>query len=208
MDSNKNDSYLSLISRFLKMSEKDLERLGNRSVRRLKIPEYFLESKSTAKPPRISLKEIEPELPKNTARLHDFTDRTKLGRITFSNELILPEENSAATIWWIDEKYKGTLLFHLYSLEFLMPHKRLKNKTAFQLYLGIIREWDIKPGLYYAERNANPKTDVKCKYDSFCYSKGEDSICKRGGCWYHSGQSNDKENIWHVGVDFNRPIQK
>jgi len=190
------------------MSERDLERLGNLPIREIKIPEYFLEgSRSPVKSPRISMKELEPKLPNNTARLHDFAERTKLGRITFADELILPEENGSEAYWFTDPKYKGILLFHLYSLEWPMGHERLKNKKAFPLHLQVVREWGIKPGLYYAQRNSKLKTDVACDYGSFCYSKREDGICKRGGCWYKSGQFDDKENIWHVAIDFNRPVK-
>jgi hypothetical protein len=195
-------TYFLLLDVF-KMSERDLERLGNNPFREIKVPEYFLEgSKSTVKPPRISLKELEPELPKNTARLHDFTEKTRLGRISFSDELILPEENGSDAFWFTDAKYKGVLLFCLYSLEWPIGRGRLKNKKAFPIHLEPIREWGIKPGLYYAQRNNEPKLNVECQYDRFCYSKIENGICKRGGCWYRSNHFNDKEVIWHVGIGF------
>ena len=189
------------------MSERDKERLGNLPVRELKIPTYWAETRSKAKPPRIT-REPEPTLPENSARLHNYTEITKLFRITFAENLILPEENGSESFWFVGDKFKGFLLFHLYSFKWPEGRARLIDKPAFPIHPEIIREWDVKPGLYYAVRNTKLRSNVECKYDErFCYSKGQDGICKRGVCYYHSGEYNDKENIWHIGIDFNKPLK-
>lgn len=177
------------------MSEKDIERLGNRPFKPLRIPSGFAETEIKTGIP----KGIEPPLLKNTARLHDFTEKTELGLITFSDELILPQENRVEPFWFKKEYLKGMLFFHFYSLQD-RGYRRLKDETAFQVPLRIIREWDVKPGLYFARRNTDLKKGIECRYDDISFSRREDGICKRNGPY------DGKEISWHVLVDFNKPI--
>jgi hypothetical protein len=189
------------------MSEGDIERLGNRPVRNIQVPDYFLEG-SEAKPMHFTSKEIETKLPENTAWLHDFTERTKLCTLSLADGLLLPEENSEEDFWCGEGEFKGVRFFQLNSLHWSRDRKITSNNSL-QIVASTLRPFDIKPGIYYAMRNAKLPVDVRCYNNAECYSRREDGLCKRGGCRYIDGDSEDKvdNNIWHLAVDFRSPIE-